>query len=391
MYFFFFQFCFLFNFIPETKYYESFYTLNIHIMNSKERTLAALNHQEPDRPPIYVSLTPQLAEKLSADNDLPFEEAIDAMESARISHMDLLAHLGVDIIGTAAVSPPSALTMELPDGRMKNEWGMIYKNVGLYYEFDEFPLAHAETKEDILNYPFPDPYAEGRFDKAIEMIDRFGQSHGIIGDVETSFYELSWYLTGMEKLMIDMLMESEYVPYLLDEIMNQIIITGKKLIELGIDFLWCGDDFGGQDGMLIDPEMWRKIFKPRIKYMFEEFRKVRPDLKIAWHSCGSIIPIIPDFIEIGLNILNPIQPKAKGMEPEFLKKTYGKDLVFFGGIDVQELLPYGKPQQIKDEVRRRIDILGKGGGYIVAPAHNIQADTPLENVYAFFDAIINYK
>jgi uroporphyrinogen decarboxylase len=171
--------------------------------------------------------------------------------------------------------------------------------------------------------------------------------------------------------------------------MHYIIDAGKVLLGMGVDILWCGDDFGGQSGMLIDPLTWRSQVKPRIRYMFEEFRKVQPDIKIAWHSCGSILPIIPDFIELGLDILNPIQPLAKGMEPEFLKREYGQDLSFFGGIDVQELLPMGNPQIIKDEVRRRIEILGKNGGYIIAPAHNIQADTPLENILAFFEAALN--
>lgn len=359
-------------------------------MNSRERTLAALNHQQPDRPPLYISLTPQLAEKLSEAAGVPFEPPVDAMESARISHVELLTHLGVDIICTAATVPPIGQTVILPDGRIRNEWGMVMRNAGLYDEFDEFPLAHAATRKDILNYPFPDHCIEARYDKAKEMIKAYGQTHAVIGNVETMFFEISWYLTGLEKLMIDLLMEAEYVPVLFDKIMEQIIIAGKELIGMGVDFLWCGDDFGGQQGMLIDPELWRRIIKPRIKYMFEEFRKIRPDLKIAWHSCGSILPIIPDFIEVGLNILNPIQPLAKGMEPEFLKNTYGRDLVFFGGIDVQELLPFGTPQMIKDEVRRRIDILGKDGGFIIAPAHNIQADTPVENVFAFINAVLTY-
>ncbi|NOY94812.1 MAG: hypothetical protein GXO81_00255, partial [Chlorobi bacterium] len=226
-------------------------------MNSRERTLAAINHQQPDRPPIYVSLTPQLAKKLSEALGLPYEPPVDAMESARMSHMRLLSQMGVDIIGTAVTAPPSAPTVVLPDGRVKNEWGMILKNAGLYDEFDEFPLAHARYKEDILNYPFPDPYAEGRYDKAEEMIAEFGKSHAIIGDVETMFFEISWYLTGLEKLLVDLITEEEYVPYLLDSVMEQIIIAGKKLIEMGVDFLWCGDDFGGQQGMLIDPDMWR--------------------------------------------------------------------------------------------------------------------------------------
>lgn len=360
-------------------------------MNSRQRTIDAINHRQPDHPPIYVSLTPQLAKNIGDAIGLPYEPPIDAMESARISHTELLKHLGVDIVAVAATAPPKGKTVELPDGRIRNEWGMVYKNAGIYAEFDEYPLANATTKKDILDYTFPDHNLDSRYDKAREMMAIYGETHGIIGDVETMFFETSWYLTGMEKFLVDLIMEAEYVPVLLDKIMEQNIIAGKKLIELGVDFLWCGDDFGGQQGMLIDPDMWRSVFKPRIKMMFEEFRKVRSDIKFAWHSCGSILPIIPDFIEIGLDILNPIQPLARGMEPEFLKNTYGKDLVFFGGIDVQELLPYGKPQEIRDEVKRRIDILGKGGGYIVSPAHNIQPDTPLENVYAFFETVLNHR
>jgi len=121
--------------------------------------------------------------------------------------------------------------------------------------------------------------------------------------------------------------------------------------------------------------------------MFEDFRKVDPDIKIAWHSCGSIPEIIPDFIEIGLDILNPIQPQAQGMDPVFLKNEYANDLVFFGGIDIQNLLPYGTTQKIKDEVKKICSILGKDGGYILAPAHNIQPDTPVENILAMYEAV----
>ncbi|HAM11641.1 MAG: hypothetical protein A2X05_10720 [Bacteroidetes bacterium GWE2_41_25] len=358
-------------------------------MESKERTLAAINHRQPDRPPVYVSLTPQVAEKLSEALHLPYEEPFDAMESARMSHMGLLTSMGVDIIAIAPTVPTNAPTITLPDGRIKNEWGMIFRNVGIYTEFAEYPLANASSEKDILEYPFPDPNAPGRYDQAVKMMECYAEKFAVIGDVETMFFEMSWYLTGMEKFLMDLMMETEYQAHLMDKIMNYIIVAGKKLIEMGVDILWCGDDFGTQGGMIMDPETWRKIFKPRIKYMFEEFRKVRPDIKIAWHSCGSILPIIPDFIEVGLDILNPIQPLAQGMDPVFLKKTYGKDLVFFGGIDVQHLLPFGTPQMIRDEVRRRIDILGKEGGYIIAPAHNIQPDTPVENIMAFFDAAIN--
>jgi uroporphyrinogen decarboxylase len=361
---------------------------HIKTMNSRERSIAAINHSQPDRPPVYVSLTPQIAEALSELNGVPYEPPVDAMESSRISHMELLTGMGVDLVAIAPTTPPAAPTRTLPDGRIVNEWGMVFRDVGIYTEFDEFPLAGASVAEDIKQYPFPDPHAAGRFDIAREMKDRYGKSHGVIGNVETMFFELSWYMTGYEKFLMDLVTEADYLPHLMDRIMHYIIDAGKVLLGMGVDILWCGDDFGGQNGMLIDPITWRSQIKPRIRFMFEEFRKVQPDIKIAWHSCGSILPIIPDFIELGLDILNPIQPLAKGMEPEFLKREYGKDLTFFGGIDVQKLLPMGSPQMVKDEVRRRIDILGRDGGYIIAPAHNIQADTPLENVQAFFEAAL---
>ena len=121
--------------------------------------------------------------------------------------------------------------------------------------------------------------------------------------------------------------------------------------------------------------------------MFDEFRSVNPDIKIAWHSCGSITEIIPDFIEIGLDILNPLQPLAKDMTPENLTEKYKNELIFFGGIDIQELLPHGTPEEIRKEVIRRAKIYGSWGNYIIAPAHNIQPDTPLENIFTFFDTV----
>ncbi len=364
------------------------FPFHIESMDPRERSIAAINHRQADRPPIYVSLTPQMAEKLSLLNGVPYEPPVDAMESARISHMELLTGMGVDLVAIAPSAPPAAPTRTLSDGRIVNEWGMVFRDIGIYTEFDGHPLAEASVEDDIIEYPFPDPHAPGRYDIASRMLDRYGHSHGIIGNVETMFFELSWYMTGYEKFLMDLVTEAEYLPHLMDRIMHYIIDAGKVLLGMGVDILWCGDDFGGQNGMLIDPVTWRSQIKPRIRFMFEEFRKVQPDIKLAWHSCGSILPILPDFIELGLDILNPIQPLAKGMEPEFLKSEYGRDLTFFGGIDVQELLPTGTPQQVKDEVRRRIDILGKNGGYIIAPAHNIQPDTPVENVQAFFEAAL---
>lgn len=374
-----------------TRNYKILLRITGNEMNSKERTLKAINHQDPDRPPIFATLTPQMAKKLSAAFDIPYESPIDSLLSTRISHTELLTKLGNDLVCIAAAYPKGGETYKREDGLYVNEWGMVFKDTGLYSEFIEYPLANIRTKQDISNYPFPDPYAEGRFDVARKVLKKYKSDYVIIGDLETSIFETAWYLVGLEKFLLDLLSGVPYVSQLLDKIMLINIQIGQELIKLGVDLIWCGDDFGMQHGMIMDPETWRKWFKPRIRYMFQSFRQVNPDIKIAWHSCGSILPIIPDFIELGLDILNPIQPLAKGMNPEYLKNEFGKDLVFFGGIDVQELLPYKSPAEIKEEISRRCEILGKDGGYIAAPAHNIQPDTPIENVYAMFDAIINFN
>ena len=356
-------------------------------MNSRERFITTIMGGEPDRPPVFANFTPQVAEKMSKHLGLPYEKPLDSVLSTRISHTDLLLHLGNDAVGTASIAPKNSPTIVNPDGTMINEYGMEFEPRGLYNEFLNYPLEYADSEADIDNYKFPDPFAEGRYDDTDKKISTYKKGYGVIGDLETAIFETSWYLTGLEKFFMDMMLQPPYLNKLLDKVMNTHIEMGKEMIKRGVDMIWAGDDFGGQDSLLMDPVQWREMFKPRMKYMFEEFKKVNPDVKIAWHTCGSVVSIIPDLIEIGLDILNPLQPLAKDMTPEFLKKEYGKDLMFFGGICVQDLMPNGSPQQIKDEVKRRVEILGKGGGYILAPAHNIQDDTSIENITAFFEAV----
>lgn len=360
-------------------------------MTPRERFLTTIRRGRPDRPPIFATFTPQVAERMSRALGLPYEPPEDSLLSTRISHPNLLTTLGNDAVGIAACAPRRFPTHSESDGTLVNEWGMRFRTVGLYNEFIEFPLAHAETRADIEAYPFPEAHAEGRFDHARMTVQVFGQTHGIVADLETTMFETAWYLVGLEKFLTDLMIGAEYVEPLLDRIAEINVGIGKELIRLGADVIWCGDDFGGQNGMIMSPELWRQVFKPRIRRIFEAFRSVNPQIKIAWHSCGSILPIIPDFIEIGLDILNPLQPLAKDMTPELLKREFGRDLIFFGGIDVQELLPHGTPEQIRAEVTRRMRVFGGDGGYIAAPAHNVQDDTPEENILAMFEAVKEFR
>jgi len=360
-------------------------------MNSRQRFLQTINGKIPDRPPVFATFTPQVAHKMSGYLNINYEEAIDSMLSTRASHMDLLVELGNDAVGIATCAPDNFPTKQLENGLIENEWGMIFKPLGLYNEFHIFPLANAESAEDIANHKFPDPFAHGRWNEAKKTVAKYGKTHGIIADLETTLFETAWYLVGLEKFLMDLMIEAEYINPLLDKIQEIHTHYGKRMIELGADVLWCGDDFGTQQSQIMDLETFRKYFKPRFKQMFSEYKKVNPNIKLAWHSCGAFTPFIPDFIEIGLDIVNPLQPMASGMEPELLKKQFGNDLIFFGGVCVQDLLPNKTPTEIKSEIQRRSNIFGKNGGYIVAPAHNIQDDTSIENILAFFDAGKNYN
>jgi uroporphyrinogen decarboxylase len=165
--------------------------------------------------------------------------------------------------------------------------------------------------------------------------------------------------------------------------------VGKRLVELG-DGIWAGDDFGGQNGLLISPKMWRRYFKERYRHLYAELKAVNPQVLIMQHSDGAIAPILGDWIEVGMQVFNPVQPGVPGHDPEELKRRFGDRLSFWGAVDQQSLLPFGSPAEIEADVKSKIEVLGRGGGYMIAPAHIIQADTPMENVEAFISAVKRY-
>ncbi len=358
-------------------------------MKPKERVIRALRNQEPDRIPIFANLTPQIAEKLGKKMGLPYK-SVDSFLSNRISYNEILLKLGNDAVGIGAARSKESPTIMMEDGRLKDEWGIVYDEIGLYYEAVERPLAEVVDIADLNKYKFPSADASGRFELAEKMVEKYGNEYAIIATLETTMFEKAWGLVGMEKYLMDLSAKNPYTIELLDRLKEYSIDCGKKLIKLGADVIWTGDDFGTQKGMMISPNMWREIFKPRYKEVFDELKKTNPDIIIAYHSCGSIRPIIADMIEIGLDVLNPIQPKALDMDLADLKKTYGKEIAFFGGIDIQDVLPNGTPEDVRVEVKKKIRAAGEGGGYLLAPAHNIQPDTPFKNIFTLFESVKEY-
>jgi uroporphyrinogen decarboxylase len=358
-------------------------------MNSKERTLLAWKRQEPDRVPVWVTVVAEMADRLAEVTGTP-ADPLDAYLTNRISHAALLTALGNDIVGIGSTAPSSRPTRQRPDGFLEDEWGFVYRRVphpfGEYLDIVGRPLKGIESARELAHYRLPDPAASGRFDVARERAARYGQSHALLGIVECTVFEMAWNLVGLEQFLTDMALRRDYVGSLLDEVAGYSIGIGLALIDLGADALLTGDDVGMDIGPMVSPRMWREWLKPRLQRVFDAYRAARPDLILAYHTCGSVLPFIDELVDMGVDVLNPIQVTARGMDAAALKAEYGTRLAFCGGIDQREVLPRGTPQDVDSEVRRRIAQLGPGGGYVAAPTHDIQADTPVQNVLAVFES-----
>jgi uroporphyrinogen decarboxylase len=368
-------------------------------LNSKERTLATLRGQEPDRVPVYVTVVSEMAEELSQVTGIPPNNC-DAYLTNRISHAEILTALGNDLVGIGSTAPPCCPTKSRSDGFRVDEWGFVYRPVphafGIYYEIVERPLKGIASAKELTHYRVPDPYTCGRFDVAQEHCERYGQDHALLGVIECTVFEMAWNLVGLEQFLTDMALRKQfltdmalrrdYIEPLLDEVTNYSIGIGLELIGLGADIMLTGDDIGMDPGPMMSLNMWRKYLKPRLKCVFDAYKAAKPDIILAYHTCGSVLPFIDELIEMGMGVLNPIQVTAHGMDPAILKKKYGHQLAFCGGVDQRHVLPKGTPEDVEAEVRGRILEMGQGGGYILAPTHDVQADTSVENVLALFNA-----
>jgi len=354
-------------------------------LTPRERVLRTLGLREPDRVPVFITLTPQLAESLYHSlGRSPRPVADSPLSANRVSFTDLLVELGNDVVGVGACAPSASPMREIQPGVYLDEWGISYRDVGHYTEMTGYPLAHAESMADLRDYQFPDPSAPGRFSLAEEVVARYGDSHVVCGNLECTIFEGSWHLTGFDKFVLDLALDKQYVFALMERMMDYSIGGGRELIDRGADPLWLGDDMGTQRGMLISPEMWRGVFKERLRRVIRALKDRNPRVKIAYHSCGCYFPIIPDLLEVGVDVLNALQPMALDMDLGRLKAIFGGRACLFGGLDIQRVLPFGTMAEVEAEVRRVITAAAPGGGYILAGAHNLQPDTSVEKVTALF-------
>ena len=365
-------------------------------MKPKERVLRAINFQEPDRVPLYLggdfaSITPpahiNLRKHLSLEGDYQMIESFSCVHNI---DEKILQTLDIDVRSIFLRAPQNWQSRINEDGSITTEWGINWKKFGLYKEFISTPLKDT-TIDDLDLYPWPDPYDPGRIvglrDEAINLYEN--SPYAVVAGLNVSgIWEYSFWMRSLEQLCIDMLTNKAYVHALVEKITELMIGFFKVLLrEVGpyIHIIEWADDYGSQKDLIISLDLFREFFKPAVKKVIH-YIKSHTDAKLLFHSCGSVVDVIEDLIEIGVDIINPLQPLAAGMDPKNLKEKFGGRVCFHGGIDEQRLLPFGSQEEVEAEVKKVIQILAPGGGYILAPAHNIQADTPCENVLTMYPA-----
>jgi uroporphyrinogen decarboxylase len=355
-------------------------------MKPRERVELALNHEQPDRCPMQISFTPEFAERLREDMRLNRGKLHNPHGGGNTYQLE--RSLGQDMLLT---SVGWANSYYMDDQAYIDEWGVGWDvqpyetpfGVGHYTEIVSHPLAEDDA---IDSYEAPDPNRPELYQASQQMIDQFKGEYWIVGVTVTTIFETAWALRGLEKMLMDMSMNPDLAHRILDIPYQYHLTAAKKLVEMGVDMVWTGDDVGMQEDMLISPAMWRQYFKPRMATFIAELKAINPDVKVAYHTDGNVERIIPELIEIGLDVLNPVQPAC--MDPAELKKKYGQQLCFWGTIDEQHTLPFGSSQDVQEEVIQRLKTIGSGGGLVIAPTHHVQLDTPLENFWALVDTVL---
>jgi len=334
---------------------------------------------------MQISFTPEFAYRLR--RDLLHKTGSSHNPHGGGNTYELEQALGEDMLLT---SVGWANSYYLEAGSYTDEWGIGWKpceyttryGKGSYTEISSHPLAQDEALE---SYRPPDPNRSELYEDAARTLRAFQDEYWIVGVTVTTIFECAWALRGLEELMMDFAFNPEIAERILDIPYQFHLTAAKKLVQMGVDMIWVGDDVGAQGAMMISPQYWRRFLKPRMATFISEIKALNPQLKVAYHSDGVISPIIPELIEIGVDILNPIQPAC--MDPAQIKRQFGDRLCFWGSIDEQHTLPFGTPADVQREILERLNTIGKKGGLILAPTHHVQLDTPLENFWAMQKAI----
>ncbi|MBM4155778.1 MAG: hypothetical protein FJ221_12235 [Lentisphaerae bacterium] len=374
-------------------------------MTSRERVLKTLNHEAPDRVPIdlggnqtgiHKNAYAKLIRHLGIADDLVIADAVQQLAKPCEK---VLERFHVDTRYIAAGAPASwkgGIVRAERDGRawhdLVDEFGIRWSmpdDQPLYMDITLHPLANA-TIDDVRAHPWPKGDDPTRFaglrERALAL--RRGTPYAVVSGISGVVYEICWYLRGLEQWFCDLLTQPEFCEAMLEQTLKFWMDWFRVFLdEVGdvVDVIMIGDDIAGQNGPLFHPDLYRAIVKPRHRKLVQYIRS-RTKAKIWYHTCGGCRPLVPELLDNGIHILNPVQTSARDMDPADLKRQFGRDLVFWGGgCDAQHVLPRGTPAEVAENVRRHVKAFMPGGGYIFNNVHNIQGEVPPENIVALFD------
>ena len=377
-------------------------------MTSRERVLKILNHQEADRVPLDLGATrnsgilvptyEKLVRYFCLTNNTTGgpEHGHSKLLGLATPSEEILKKLNIDFRGIALGKADTSNEALLPDGTHRDELGVIRRQPdGVpYWELTTSPFSGDVTVEDIKKWDWPDPtdpgHTRGLREKALTL--REETNCAIVLHLQDIIIHPSQFLLGFEKWYLSFYMEPKLISVLIDIMLElRLEVTKRALEEVGdiIDVVSCSDDICDARGCMLSPEMYNEFIKPRHSRYFSLIRSLT-EAKILYHSCGAVSKLIPSFIDMGIDFINPVQVSAYGMNTKQIKSEYGDKIGFWGGIDTTHVLPFGTPDEVIEEVKTRIDDLAPGGGYVLAAVHNIQPDVPAENIAAMFDAAIQY-
>ncbi len=371
-------------------------------MNHRTRLQATLDHQEPDRVPLdfgtggNTSPVPEVYEKLCSLFGIEYRlnPVPHMMRLAKVDER-ILQSLDIDTRPIYMNPVQKGIRLCTEPGYFYDEWGVKWREFEsggvIYREVAESPLENA-TIADLDAYPWwPDPCDADRYRGLKEQAGRMytQTDYALIGcPAFNSVWERSYLLCGFARMLESLAADPDFVHAVFRKITAVIIASLERYLgQAGpyIQVVKIGDDLGGQENSLMSPAMYRRTIKPYHQEIFS-FIKDHSPARVFLHTCGSVYKLLPELIDAGVDILNPVQVSAQGMDTARLKADFGDRLVFWGAIDTQHVLPYGSVEDVKAEVARRISDLAPGGGYVVAPVHNVQADVPAENVAAMYQS-----
>lgn len=380
-------------------------------MISRERVLTTLNHQEPDRVPYDLASTQVTGIQVKAYQRLrealelpPVELQIcDHIQRLALPHDDVMQRLRVDTRGLYPLNSHNWNVKAIDAGGhwvYHDEWGITHhmlKPDEQYYSIVEVPLPDLSVSvDDINSHNWPNMADSQRIAGLSELAANY-RTEGYLVVMKHPFagiFEMSQRIMGMVNCLMLMSLDERLMAVLFDKLLElKLDFWDMALAQLGdvVDVISYADDYGTNDSQLISPAMFREQIKPRLKILFNHIRELAPQVKLFFHSDGNLRPILPDFIELGVDILNPVQFTATGMELTALKRDFGQDFVFWGGgVNTSGVLPFGTPQEVKEDVRRNIEALAPGGGFVFNTVHNILMDVPPENIIAMWEALQEY-